>query len=102
MPTWSIFEILFRVLRTQHLLLAAMRPRRGSFDDAFSPMVSMPSVVDLDAAGAKKCLTGFAFRLSIYIHMSQIPIELAAMESGNPGTEMDHFIFLSIELEWSC
>ena len=90
------------MLRTQHLLLAAMRPRRGSFDDAFSPMVSMPSVVDLDAAGAKKCLTGFAFRLSIYIHMSQIPIELAAMESGNPGTEMDHFIFLSIELEWSC
>eukprot|EP00913_Durusdinium_trenchii_P014442 g13547.t1 len=30
-----------------------MRPRRGSFDDAFSPMVSMPSVVDLDAAGTR-------------------------------------------------
>lgn len=31
------------------LPLRGMRDRRGSFDDAFSPMVSMPSVVDLDS-----------------------------------------------------
>eukprot|EP00435_Cladocopium_sp_Y103_P055316 s1524_g18.t1 len=34
-----------RAFRVAH----AMRDRRGSFDDAFSPMVSMPSVVDLDS-----------------------------------------------------
>ena len=31
------------------LPLRGMRDRRGSFDDAFSPMVSMPSVIDLDS-----------------------------------------------------
>ena len=34
----------------------AMRDRRGSMDDAFSPFVSMPSVVDLNAGGKRPLL----------------------------------------------
>ena len=47
-PRWVRTASKIRLLTWLKGSVKAMRSRRGSFDDAFSPLMAMPSVVDMD------------------------------------------------------